>query len=194
MIQNFADWLVFGIFGIDSGSRLGTAVNFFFYDSIKILLLLFLISALMGIINAYFPIDKVRDYLTKHKMFGLQYFLAAVLGAVTPFCSCSSVPLFIGFVKGGIPLGVTMAFLISSPLLSEIAIAMFLGTFGVKVTLVYVVSGLLLSMVGGMVLGRLSGEVAHALGDRIAEKQRCRVREMGGGENTVSETPAYHRW
>lgn len=154
MIQNFADWLVFGIFGIDSGSRLGTAVNFFFYDSIKILLLLFLISALMGIINAYFPIDKVRDYLTKHKMFGLQYFLAAVLGAVTPFCSCSSVPLFIGFVKGGIPLGVTMAFLISSPLLSEIAIAMFLGTFGVKVTLVYVVSGLLLSMVGGMVLGR----------------------------------------
>lgn len=154
MIQTFADWLVYGIFGLNAESNLGSAVNFFFYDTIKILILLFLISAIMGVINAYFPVDKVRNYLTKHKMFGFQYFLASLLGLITPFCSCSSVPLFIGFVKGGIPMGVTMAFLISSPLLSEIAIAMFLGTFGVKITLVYIISGMVLSMLGGMVLGK----------------------------------------
>lgn len=154
MIQRFADWLVFFVFGMNAESRIGMAVHFFFYDTIKILILLFLISAAMGVINAYFPINRVRNYLTKHKMFGLQYFLAAVLGAITPFCSCSSVPLFIGFVKGGIPMGVTLAFLISSPLLSEIAIAMFWGTFGLKVTMVYVISGLILSMIGGMILER----------------------------------------
>ncbi|MFA6858208.1 MAG: permease [Bacteroidales bacterium] len=154
MVQRFADWLVYSVLGLDSATHIGAAVNFFFYDTIKILILLFLISAIMGIINAYFPVDRVRNYLAKHKMFGLQYFLAAVLGAVTPFCSCSSVPLFIGFVKGGIPLGVTMSFLISSPLISEIAVAMFLGTFGVKVTMIYIVSGLILSIIGGMVLER----------------------------------------
>lgn len=154
MVQRFADWLVYSVFGLDSATHLGAAVNFFFYDTIKILLLLFLISAIMGIINAYFPVDRVRNYLARHKMFGLQYFLAAMLGAVTPFCSCSSVPLFIGFVKGGIPIGVTMSFLISSPLISEIAVAMFLGTFGLKVTMIYIVSGLILSIAGGMVLER----------------------------------------
>jgi uncharacterized protein len=152
MIKKFADWLVYSIFGLDATTHIGSAVNFFFYDTIKILILLFLISAIMGVINAYFPIDRVKSYLTKHKLFGLQYFLAALLGAITPFCSCSSVPLFIGFVKGGIPIGVTMSFLISSPLISEIAVAMFLGTFGLKVTLIYIVSGLILSIIGGMVL------------------------------------------
>ena len=116
MIQQFADWLVYGLCGIDPQSGLGVALDFFVYDSIKILLLLFAISALMGIVNAYFPIERLRNYLTSHKLYGLQYLLASLFGAVTPFCSCSSIPLFIGFVKGGIPLGVTFAFLITSPL------------------------------------------------------------------------------
>jgi len=154
MIQRFADWLVYGIFGLDASTRLGSAVNFFFYDTIKILILLFLISAVMGIINAYFPIDRLRDYLQKHKLYGLQYLLSALFGAVTPFCSCSSVPLFIGFVKGGIPLGVTFSFLITSPLVNEVAVAMFLGTFGIRVTVVYVVSGILLGTIGGIILGQ----------------------------------------
>lgn len=98
MIQDFADWLVYSIMGLDAQSHLGAAVNFFFYDTIKILILLFAISVLMGIINAYFPIDRLRNYLTTHKLFGLQYFFAALFGAITPFCSCSSIPLFIGFV------------------------------------------------------------------------------------------------
>ena len=158
MIQSFADWLVYGIFGIDAATPLGIAVNFFFYDTIKIVILLFCISFVMGIINAYFPIERLRQYLTTHKLYGLDYFLAALFGGITPFCSCSSVPLFIGFVKGGIPLGVTLTFLIASPLVSEVAIAMFLGSFGVEATLIYVVSGTVLSMIAGYVLGKMSLE------------------------------------
>lgn len=156
MTQNFADWLVYDIFGLSSSTALGTAVNFFFYDSIKIIILLFFISILMGIINAYFPIERLRNYLITHKMYGLQYLLASLFGAITPFCSCSSIPLFIGFVKGGIPLGVTFAFLITSPLVNEVAVAMFLGSFGVKITLIYVLSGILLGVIGGFVLGRMN--------------------------------------
>lgn len=155
MIQNFADWLVFSIIGLDNETAFGSAVNFFVYDSIKILLLLFLISALMGIVNAYFPVERLRNYLSSHRLYGLQYLLAYLFGAITPFCSCSSIPLFIGFVKGGIPLGVTLSFLITSPLVNEVAVAMFLGSFGIKATLVYVISGILLGCVGGFVLGRM---------------------------------------
>lgn len=155
MIQNLADWLVFSIIGLDNETALGSAVNFFVYDSIKILLLLFLISALMGIVNAYFPVEQLRNYLSSHRLYGLQYLLASLFGAITPFCSCSSIPLFIGFVKGGIPLGVTLSFLITSPLVNEVAVAMFLGAFGIKATLVYVISGILLGCVGGFVLGRM---------------------------------------
>lgn len=154
MIQTFADWLVYGVFGLDSATKLGQAVNFFFYDSLKILILLFLISAVMGVINAYFPIDRLRNFLQSHKLYGLDYLLASLFGAITPFCSCSSIPLFIGFVKGGIPLGVTFSFLITSPLVNEVAVAMFLGTFGVKVTAIYVLSGILLGTIGGIILGR----------------------------------------
>lgn len=155
MIQNLADWLVFSIIGLDNETAFGSAVNFFVYDSIKILLLLFLISALMGIVNAYFPVERLRNYLSSHRLYGLQYLLASLFGAITPFCSCSSIPLFIGFVKGGIPLGVTLSFLITSPLVNEVAVAMFLGAFGIKATLVYVISGILLGCVGGFVLGRM---------------------------------------
>ena len=155
MIQTQADWLIYDVAGLSAESRLGAALDFFVYDSLKILLLLFLISALMGVVNAYFPIERLRNYLTSHRLYGLQYFLASLFGAITPFCSCSSIPLFIGFVKGGIPLGVTFAFLITSPLVNEVAVAMFLGSFGIKVTAIYVVSGILLGMIGGVVLGRM---------------------------------------
>lgn len=156
MIQTFADWLVYTVFGFSPESHWGSAVNFFFYDSIKIVILLFFISVVMGIINAYFPIDRLRRYLTARRLYGLEYFFASLFGAITPFCSCSSIPLFIGFVKGGIPLGVTFAFLITSPLVNEVAVAMFAGTFGWKVTGVYIASGIVMGMVGGMILGRMN--------------------------------------
>ena len=155
MLQQFADWLAYSLLGLDAQSRIGSAVDFFFYDTTKILILLFVISSIMGVINAYFPIDRLRTYLTTHKLYGVQYFFASLFGAITPFCSCSSVPLFIGFVKGGIPLGVTFAFLITSPLVNEVAVAMFLGTFGLRITIIYVVSGMLLGMIGGFVLGKM---------------------------------------
>lgn len=152
MIQQFADWLTFSLIGLTPESPLGAALNFFLYASMKIVLLLLLISILMGIINAYFPIDRLRNFLQTHRLYGMQYVVASVFGAITPFCSCSSIPLFIGFVKGGIPLGVTFAFLITSPLVNEVAVAMFLGAFGWRVTLIYVVSGILLGVVGGWLL------------------------------------------
>ena len=155
MIQKFVDWLVYSIIGLDGTTALGGAVNFFVYDSIKILLLLFLISSIMGVVNAYFPIERLRNYLVSHRLYGFQYLLASVFGAITPFCSCSSIPLFIGFVKGGIPLGVTLAFLITSPLVNEVAVAMFLGSFGVQATVIYVTSGILLGCLGGIMLGRM---------------------------------------
>lgn len=155
MIQNIADLLVYGVMGLDAASHLGIALNFFIYDTIKIVILLFAISAVMGVVNAYFPIERLRLFLTTHRLYGLQYFLASMFGAITPFCSCSSIPLFIGFVKGGIPLGVTFAFLITSPLVNEVAVAMFMGVFGIRITAIYVISGILLGMVGGFVLGKL---------------------------------------
>jgi uncharacterized membrane protein YraQ (UPF0718 family) len=156
--QSFSDWLIYSILGIAQNSNLGNALNFFVYDTLKILVLLFLITFLMGIVNAYFPIDRIQNFLSRHKMYGLEYFIASTFGAVTPFCSCSSVPLFIGFIKGGIPLGVTFAFLVTSPLVNEVAVAIFLGMFGLKTTAIYVTSGILLGVVSGLILGKLNLE------------------------------------
>jgi uncharacterized protein len=153
--QHFADWLIYGLFGIAEDSKLGSALNFFVYDTIKILILLFLVTTIMGVVNSYFPVQRIQNFLSRRKLYGLEYFLASLFGAVTPFCSCSSVPLFIGFVKGGIPLGVTLAFLITSPLVNEVAIAIFVGMFGLKTTVIYVVSGVLLGTLAGMILSRM---------------------------------------
>ena len=157
-LQHLADWLIYSVLKIDSTSKLGDALNFFVYDIIKIFILLMIVTLLMGTINSYFPIDKVRSFLTKRKWYGLDYFVASFFGTITPFCSCSSVPLFIGFVKGGIPLGITFAFLISSPLVDAVTVAIFWGMFGLKTTLIYVVSGIILSMIAGYTLGRMKLE------------------------------------
>lgn len=175
MLQQFADWLAYSLLGLDAQTRIGSAIDFFFYDTTKIMILLFVISFIMGIINAYFPIDRLRTYLTTHKLYGLQYFFASLFGAITPFCSCSSIPLFIGFVKGGIPLGVTFAFLITSPLVNEVAVAMFLGTFGLKITLIYVISGMLLGMIGGFILGKMNLE--NYLSDWVKNIQKASLAE-----------------
>lgn len=189
MIQRFADWLVYGLFGMDAETHLGQSVNFFFYDSIKIIVLLLLITIIMGIVNAYFPIDKLRNYLTTRKLYGLQYLFASLFGAITPFCSCSSIPLFIGFVKGGIPLGVTFSFLITSPLVNEVAVAMFLGAFGVRATVIYVASGILLGTVGGFVLGRFKLE--RYLSPWVQQLQAH--SEMESGQWAEKKTPFMRR-
>jgi len=175
MILKFADWFVYGIVGLDPETHLGQALNFFVYDTIKILFLLFLVSTIMGVINAYFPIQRLRHFLTTRKLYGLQYLFAAVFGSITPFCSCSSVPLFIGFVKGGIPLGVTFSYLITSPLVNQIAVAMFLGAFGWKATLTYLFSSILMGTFGGWLLGKMRLE--PLLTDWVLALQRQSERE-----------------
>ncbi len=157
-IEHIADWFVFSVLGMSKESHLAEALNFFIYDTTKILILLFIIIFLMGIVNSYFPIDKVRNYLSRNKLYGLEYLMASLFGVVTPFCSCSSVPLFIGFVRGGIPLGVTFAFLITSPLVNEVAIGLFVGLFGLKTTIIYIVSGVLLGTIAGTILQKLKLE------------------------------------
>lgn len=175
-IQHFADWLIYSIIGIQQGTHLGDALNFFVYDTIKILFLLFLITFLMGIVNAYFPVERIRNYLSRHKLYGGEYLIASIFGAVTPFCSCSSVPLFIGFVKGGIPLGVTFAYLVASPLVDGVAVAIFLGMFGVKTTVIYVVVGILLGIVSGFILGKMNLE--PLLTDWVREIQAKSARDQ----------------
>jgi len=183
-LQDFSDWLIYGIFNLGAESQLGTALNFFVYDTLKILILLFVIVFLMGIVNAYLPVERLKDYLHRNKLYGLEYLFASTFGAITPFCSCSSVPLFIGFVQGGIPLGVTFSFLITSPLVNEIAIAMFFGMFGVKATLIYVVSGILLGTVGGWLLGKFNLE--PLLSDWV--KQILANKQQAGGFEADKQT------
>ena len=154
-LQQFADWFIYTLLGISAKSHLGGALNFFVFDTINIFILLFLVTIFMGVINAYFPVDKIRNFLSRNKMYGLEYVFASFFGVVTPFCSCSSVPLFIGFVKGGIPLGITFSYLITAPLVNEVAIAIFIGAFGLKVTAIYVATGILLGIIGGFVLGKM---------------------------------------
>jgi uncharacterized membrane protein YraQ (UPF0718 family) len=188
-LQPLADLLTFQLFRLRPDSHLGTSINFFIYDTIKILILLFLISSLMGLVNAYFPVDRLRIYLTTKKMYGLQYLFASFFGAITPFCSCSSIPLFIGFVKGGIPLGVTFSFLITSPLVNEVAVAMFLGLFGLKVTLVYAISGILLGTFGGFLLGKMN--LDRFLSDWVKQIQATSEQEAEQWE--TDKTPFIDR-
>ncbi|MDP3912128.1 MAG: permease [Bacteroidota bacterium] len=188
-LQPLVDYLTYGLIGLNADSHLGAAINFFIYDTIKILILLFLISSLMGLVNAYFPVDRLRIYLTTKKLYGLQYFFASLFGAITPFCSCSSIPLFIGFVKGGIPLGVTFAFLITSPLVNEVAVAMFLGLFGIKATLIYAISGILLGTIGGFILGKF--KLDRYLSDWVKEIQANSERESEQWE--IDQTPFIDR-
>ncbi len=157
-LQDFSDWLVFDIMGFEETAHLAKALNFFIYDTIKILFLLVVVIFFMGVINSYFPVEKVRNFLSRKKLYGFEYLMASLFGVVTPFCSCSSVPLFIGFVRGGIPLGVTFSFLITSPLVNEVAIGLFIGLFGLKLTLIYVLTGILLGVVSGVILGRFKLE------------------------------------
>ena len=157
-IQIFADWLTYNIFNIKPESHLGSSVNFFIYDSLKILILLLIINYFMAIVRYYLPVEKLRDFLASRKWYGLDYFMGAIFGTITPFCSCSSIPLFIGFLQARIPLGVTFSFLITSPLVNEVAVVLFLGLFGLKITILYVTAAILLGMIGGFILGKLKLE------------------------------------
>ena len=157
MLKQFADYLVFTLIGLAPGSRPGEALDFFVYDTLKIFLLLTTIVFVVAIIRSYFSPERTRRILSHNREY-VGNVLAALLGIVTPFCSCSAVPLFIGFVESGIPLGVTFSFLISSPMVNEIALIMLWGLFGWKIAMIYVGTGLLVAVTAGIAIGRLRME------------------------------------
>ena len=153
----FSDWLVYDVFCMSAGARITEAVRFFIFDFPKVLLLLILISFVVGIIRSYFTPDKTRRALAGKRTFTGNV-LASVLGIVTPFCSCSAIPMFIGFVESGVPLGITFSFLISSPMINEVAVVMLYGMFGWQVALIYILMGLIIAITSGWVIGRLKLE------------------------------------
>lgn len=153
-LQPVADWLAFGVMGLQPTSQLGQAVAFFVYDVPKILLLLAGMIFLVTTVRTFFSAEQTRRLLGG-KREGVGNVLAALLGVVTPFCSCSAVPLFIGFVESGIPLGVTFSFLIATPMVNEIALAMLFGLFGWQIAGLYLTTGLTIAVMAGFVIGRL---------------------------------------
>ena len=153
----FAEWLTFSVLAMQRGSHLGSSVEFFVYESPKVLMLLALVVFGVGVVRTFFTPERTRKILSgKRESAG--NVLAALLGIVTPFCSCSAVPLFIGFVTAGVPLGVTFSFLISAPMVNEVALVLLFGMFGWKVAGLYLGTGLLIAIVAGWVIGRLRME------------------------------------
>jgi len=157
MFDTLANLIVYQWLGLSADSHAGAALHFFVMDTTKIFAMLVIIIYIMGLLRALLSPEKVRDYV-RGKPRWLARSLAIVLGAVTPFCSCSSVPLFIGFVEAGIPLGVTFSFLIASPMINEVAVVILLGILGWKLTAMYVLAGLVVAWVGGMIMERFKPE------------------------------------
>ena len=153
-LQLFADWLTYSVLGLVQGTPLASSVNFFIYDSIKVTLMLMVIVFFVAIVRTYITPQRVKKWVAG-KPEGLGNVVAAVLGIPTPFCSCSAVPLFIGFVESGVPLGITFSFLIASPLINEVAAAMLFAMFGWQIALIFIVSGLIIAIVAGIIIGRL---------------------------------------
>lgn len=152
-----ADWIVYSVLGLEPGTRWGGAVHFFIEDTTKILVLLAVMIYLIALARASLNVERVRQFLSgRHRALG--YGLGALFGAVTPFCSCSSIPVFLGFTSAGIPVGVTMAFLLTSPLINEVAVVLLLSLLGWKITAVYVVVGLAVGIVGGLLLDLIHAE------------------------------------
>ncbi len=156
MLQLIVDWLTYSLFKLDLQAKWAQALNFFIYDSIKILLLLFVLISVIGFLRSYFQAGKIKQWLAGKKAFA--NFVASIFGAVTPFCSCSSIPVFISFLKAGVPLGVTFSFLITSPLINEYLVILMIGFFGLKITLLYVLSGITIGVACGFILGKMNLE------------------------------------
>ncbi|MFT6087038.1 MAG: uncharacterized membrane protein YraQ (UPF0718 family) [Glaciecola sp.] len=157
IFTKFADWLAYSLLGLAQGSKLGGAVHFFIEDTTKIFFLIVLMIYLIALIRASLNIERVRDYLAKNnKFFG--YLMGSTFGAITPFCSCSSIPIFLGFTSAGIPVGITMSFLLTSPLINEVAVLLLLSLVGWEITIIYVLVGMTIGIAGGVFLDLIRAE------------------------------------
>ncbi|HBR2228714.1 TPA: permease [Klebsiella pneumoniae] len=173
IFSDFATWLVYERLNLIPSTKLGDALHFFVEDVSKIFILLLVLIYFVAILRASLDVGRVRDYLAgKHR--GTGYFLGSCFGAITPFCSCSSIPVFLGFTSAGIPLGITMAFLITSPLINEVAVLLLVSLLGWKFTLVYIVVGMAVGIAGGAFLDHIKGErwLADFAADALREGQQ----------------------
>ncbi|MEM3362178.1 MAG: permease [Candidatus Anstonellaceae archaeon] len=166
--NQISQYIVYEVLKLEH-SPLSAAIDFFIYDTLKVFFLLFVISFLVGIIRTYINQNKIKSFLS-NKKYGIGNILAALAGIPTPFCTCSAIPLFIGLIRAGVPLGVSLSFLIASPTINEIAIIMLLGLFGLEVTIIYILSGLLISILVGIFIGKLNME--DQLADFIKNQQQ----------------------
>ncbi len=156
-LQLLADWITYGLLGLPAGSKFASSLDFFLYDVPKVLILLAVVIFAVAIVRSFFPPEKTRKMLSHTKLFGGNI-AAAMLGIVTPFCSCSAVPLFIGFVESGVPLGVTFSFLVASPMINEVAVILLWGLFGWQIAAIYIVAGLFIAITSGIIIGKLGLE------------------------------------
>jgi len=175
LLEEFSGWFVYGVLGMRPADALAQALDFFIYDSIKVLLLLAVMIFLVSVARTFITRKRIREMLGGKKE-GVGNILAALLGIPTPFCSCSAVPIFMGFVEAGIPLGVTFSFLIASPMINEVAIALLLGMFGWEVTALYIGAGLIIAIVAGIIIGRLGLE------GEVEEFVHARAKKAKGGK------------
>lgn len=156
-LQNFANFIIDDLFGMTSGKHLTETLRFFIFEVPKVMLLLALIIFGVGILRTYFTPEKTRKILEGKSLF-TGNILASLLGTITPFCSCSAIPLFLGFVEAGVPLGVTFSFLIAAPMINEVALVLLVGLFGWKVALIYLGTGLIIAIISGWIIGKLGLE------------------------------------
>ncbi len=152
-----AEKVVYKIIGLSPQTRLAEVVEYFIFDVIKIIILLIIILFVVSLIRSYLPASKIKAILSRRNKY-VGHFLASVIGIITPFCSCSAVPLFLGFLEAGVPLGVTFSFLIASPMINEVALILLLSLFGWKIALLYTFSGLLIAMVAGIIIGQMKAD------------------------------------
>ncbi|MCK5837794.1 MAG: permease, partial [Desulfobacula sp.] len=165
-LPSLSSWATYNLLPIEKGSHLGASIEFFLYDTPKVMMLLFLVVFGVGIIRSFFTPEKTRAFLSGKNEFAGNV-MAALLGIITPFCSCSAVPLFIGFVTAGVPLGVTFSFLIAAPMVNEIALGLLYGLLGWKVAAIYMGTGLFIAIFAGWVIGRL--KLDHHIEDWVTQ-------------------------
>ena len=180
MLKDFAHYIVYAVIGLAPDNRLSAALEFFIYDVIKIFLLLSVIIFAVSVIRSYFPPERTKRILS-HKREFIGNILAALLGIVTPFCSCSAVPLFIGFVEAGVPLGVTFSFLISSPMVNEVAVVLLWGLFGWKIAVIYMSAGLSVAILAGFIIGKLKLE-------KWVEEYVYKIKSIGAAVDLAKQT------
>jgi len=186
MFLKFADWFVYGIIGISAETSFGEALHFFVYDVLKILFLLFTIISVIAYLRSYIDNEKLKTFIEKQPKV-LAHLFASIFGAITPFCSCSSIPVFIGFTEAGIPFGVSMSFIITSPMINEIAILVLAGIIGWKITAIYIVTGIAVGTFGGMIMekfgwGKYLQDYLLKLGTKTETSSCCCSCSCGGEE------------